>query len=232
MPAFEKQLDLAYGENPHQRAAYYARARRPHAPARARRAAARAGALVQQPERPERGRACSLREFTLPACVIVKHANPCGVAVGASIEEAYERALAADPLSAFGGVVVLNRPGLRRARRAARGAVRRGAPRARLRRGGAGGARAQAGDADPRRPRAARAGAVASATTGACSAGCSCRSATGTSPTARGWRSSPGSRPRRPGATSSSPGASASTSPRTRSCSRRTCRRSGSAPAR
>jgi phosphoribosylaminoimidazolecarboxamide formyltransferase/IMP cyclohydrolase len=50
-----------------------------------------------------------VREFTLPACVIVKHANPCGVAVGASIEEAYECALAADPLSAYGGVVVLNR---------------------------------------------------------------------------------------------------------------------------
>ncbi len=44
-----------------------------------------------------------------PACVIVKHANPCGVAVGGSIEEAYERAYAGDPLSAFGMVIVLNR---------------------------------------------------------------------------------------------------------------------------
>jgi phosphoribosylaminoimidazolecarboxamide formyltransferase/IMP cyclohydrolase len=52
----------------------------------------------------------TVREFTLPACVIVKHANPCGVAVGASIEEAYDSALAADPISAYGGVVVLNRP--------------------------------------------------------------------------------------------------------------------------
>jgi phosphoribosylaminoimidazolecarboxamide formyltransferase/IMP cyclohydrolase len=51
-----------------------------------------------------------MREFQLPACVIVKHANPCGVAVAASIEEAYARALAADPVSAYGGVVVLNRP--------------------------------------------------------------------------------------------------------------------------
>jgi phosphoribosylaminoimidazolecarboxamide formyltransferase / IMP cyclohydrolase len=50
-----------------------------------------------------------VREFAVPACVIVKHANPCGVAVGASIEEAYERALASDPLSAYGGVVVFNR---------------------------------------------------------------------------------------------------------------------------
>jgi phosphoribosylaminoimidazolecarboxamide formyltransferase/IMP cyclohydrolase len=50
------------------------------------------------------------REFELPACVIVKHANPCGVAVAASIEQAYDRALAADPISAYGGVIVLNRP--------------------------------------------------------------------------------------------------------------------------
>jgi phosphoribosylaminoimidazolecarboxamide formyltransferase/IMP cyclohydrolase len=51
-----------------------------------------------------------LREFTLPACAIVKHANPCGVAVAATIEEAYARALASDPLSAYGGVIALNRP--------------------------------------------------------------------------------------------------------------------------
>ena len=51
----------------------------------------------------------AVREFALPACVIVKHANPCGVAVGATIDEAYARALAADPISAYGGVVVLNR---------------------------------------------------------------------------------------------------------------------------
>jgi phosphoribosylaminoimidazolecarboxamide formyltransferase / IMP cyclohydrolase len=50
------------------------------------------------------------REFELPACVIVKHANPCGVAVAGSIEQAFDRALASDPVSAYGGVVVLNRP--------------------------------------------------------------------------------------------------------------------------
>src|SRR5262249_39692715 len=50
------------------------------------------------------------REFTLPAAVIVKHANPCGVALAGTIEEAYERALAADPVPAFGCVLVLNRP--------------------------------------------------------------------------------------------------------------------------
>jgi len=50
-----------------------------------------------------------LREFVMPAVVIVKHANPCGVAVAATIEEAWERALAADPVSAFGCVAVANR---------------------------------------------------------------------------------------------------------------------------
>jgi phosphoribosylaminoimidazolecarboxamide formyltransferase/IMP cyclohydrolase len=108
IPAFEKVLDLAYGENPHQRAAYYAEL------------GARRHLLSQVDQLHGRelsynnlndlnaARLCS-REFELPACVIVKHANPCGVAVAGSIENAYERALAADPVSAYGGVVVLNR---------------------------------------------------------------------------------------------------------------------------
>jgi phosphoribosylaminoimidazolecarboxamide formyltransferase/IMP cyclohydrolase len=50
-----------------------------------------------------------LREFVMPTVVIVKHANPCGVAVAATIEEAWERALAADPVSAFGCVAIVNR---------------------------------------------------------------------------------------------------------------------------
>ena len=50
------------------------------------------------------------------AVVIVKHANPCGVAQGASLREAYERALACDPVSAFGGIVALNRTAGRRRR--------------------------------------------------------------------------------------------------------------------
>jgi phosphoribosylaminoimidazolecarboxamide formyltransferase/IMP cyclohydrolase len=101
-------LDLSYGENPHQRAAYYAeRGARKH--------------LLSRVEQLH-GKALSFnnlndlsaarllaREFALPACVIVKHANPCGVAIGATIEEAYDKALAADPTSAYGGIVVLNR---------------------------------------------------------------------------------------------------------------------------
>jgi phosphoribosylaminoimidazolecarboxamide formyltransferase/IMP cyclohydrolase len=106
--ALEKVLDLSYGENPHQRAAYYAeRGARTH--------------LLSRVEQPH-GKALSFnnlndlsaarmvaREFALPVCVIVKHANPCGVAVGATVDEAYERALASDPTSAYGGIVVLNR---------------------------------------------------------------------------------------------------------------------------
>jgi phosphoribosylaminoimidazolecarboxamide formyltransferase/IMP cyclohydrolase len=106
--ALDKVLDLSYGENPHQRAAYYAeRGERSH--------------LLSRVEQLH-GKALSFnnlndlsaarllaREFTLPACVIVKHANPCGVALGATIAEAYEKALDADPVSAYGGIVVLNR---------------------------------------------------------------------------------------------------------------------------
>ena len=51
-----------------------------------------------------------MRDFDAPACAIVKHNNPCGVAIGSGALEAYRRAFACDPLSAFGGVIALNRP--------------------------------------------------------------------------------------------------------------------------
>jgi phosphoribosylaminoimidazolecarboxamide formyltransferase/IMP cyclohydrolase len=106
--ALEKVTDLSYGENPHQAAAYY------------RDAGARRDLLsrVDQLGGKElsynnladlEGARRVSREFELPAAVIVKHANPCGVAVAATIEEAWERALAADPVSAFGCVAILNR---------------------------------------------------------------------------------------------------------------------------
>jgi phosphoribosylaminoimidazolecarboxamide formyltransferase/IMP cyclohydrolase len=109
IPGFEKVLDLSYGENPHQRAAYYAEI------------GARRHLLSQVEQLHGRelsfnnlndlnaARLC-LREFELPCVCIVKHANPCGVSVAGSIEHAYERALTADPVSAYGGVVALNRP--------------------------------------------------------------------------------------------------------------------------
>ena len=109
IPSFEKVTDLVYGENPHQRASYYAEA------GARRHLLSRVGQL--------HGRELSynnlgdlsaarmlMLELTVPACVIVKHANPSGVAVAGSVEEAYEKALACDPLSAYGGVVVVNRP--------------------------------------------------------------------------------------------------------------------------
>jgi phosphoribosylaminoimidazolecarboxamide formyltransferase/IMP cyclohydrolase len=108
IPAFEKVLDLAYGENPHQRAAYYAERRaRTHLLSRVTQLHGRALSYNNLNDLDAARLLC--REFTLPACVIVKHANPCGVAVGATIDEAYAAALASDPRSAYGGVVVLNR---------------------------------------------------------------------------------------------------------------------------
>jgi phosphoribosylaminoimidazolecarboxamide formyltransferase/IMP cyclohydrolase len=106
--AFHKVADLPYGENPHQRAAYYREdGARTHLLARVEQ---RAGKELSYNNLADLDAACSvLREFALPAAVIVKHANPCGVAVAGTVEEAYERALACDPVSAFGCVLVLNR---------------------------------------------------------------------------------------------------------------------------
>jgi phosphoribosylaminoimidazolecarboxamide formyltransferase/IMP cyclohydrolase len=107
--SFEKVIDLAYGENPHQRAAYYAEAGvRRHLLSRVEQLHGRALSLINLYDLS--AARLLLREFTLPACVIVKHANPCGVAVAGAIEEAYERALASDPVSAFGMVCAVNRP--------------------------------------------------------------------------------------------------------------------------
>jgi phosphoribosylaminoimidazolecarboxamide formyltransferase / IMP cyclohydrolase len=109
LPGFTKELELAYGENPHQRAAYYSeRGSRRHLLSRVEQLHGRD--LSYNNLNDLSAARLMAREFELPACVIVKHANPCGVAVAGSIEQAYERALSADPLSAYGGVVVLNRP--------------------------------------------------------------------------------------------------------------------------
>ena len=109
IPSFEKVMNLVYGENPHQRAAFYAEA------GARRHLLSRVGQLhgkeLSYNNLSDLSAARMLMlELTVPACVIVKHANPSGVAVAGSIEEAYEKALACDPLSAYGGVVVLNRP--------------------------------------------------------------------------------------------------------------------------
>jgi phosphoribosylaminoimidazolecarboxamide formyltransferase/IMP cyclohydrolase len=106
--ALEKQLDLAYGENPHQRAAYYSDRRvRRHLLSRVEQLNGKE--LSYNNLNDLSGARALVREFDQPACVIVKHANPCGVGLGESLEEAYDKALRSDPVSAFGGVVVVNR---------------------------------------------------------------------------------------------------------------------------
>ena len=95
-----------------------------------------------------------VHEFEVPACAIIKHNNPCGCAAAGSPLEAYERAFACDPLSAFGGVVTVNRAGRQGVRRGARQAVLRGHLRPALHAGGARGPRRQAEHADPRGQRA------------------------------------------------------------------------------
>jgi phosphoribosylaminoimidazolecarboxamide formyltransferase/IMP cyclohydrolase len=109
VPVFDRMVELAYGENPHQRAAYYAqRGVRTHLLARVEQVQ---GKPLSFNNLGDLSAARMLaRELEGPAAVIVKHANPCGVAVGGTIDEAFEKALAADPVSAYGGVVVLNRP--------------------------------------------------------------------------------------------------------------------------
>ncbi len=106
---FHKVTNLLYGENPHQAAAYYSEAgARKHLLSEVEQVGGKA--LSYNNLTDVEGARRVIREFTLPAVVIVKHANPCGVAMAATIEEAWERALAADPVSAFGCVAVLNRP--------------------------------------------------------------------------------------------------------------------------
>ena len=100
---------LRYGENPHQDAAFYVDPRAP------------AGSLATA--RQLQGKALSynniadgdaalecVKQFDRPACVIVKHANPCGVAVADDSLDAYDKAFKTDPTSAFGGIIAFNRP--------------------------------------------------------------------------------------------------------------------------
>ena len=104
-----KVQGMRYGENPHQSAAFYREARPGE------------GTLAQWQQ--IQGKELSfnniadadaawecVKAFEQPACVIVKHANPCGVAVGATPLEAYQKALKTDPTSAFGGIMAFNRP--------------------------------------------------------------------------------------------------------------------------
>ena len=105
---FHKVQEMRYGENPHQQAAFYVEAH----PAEAGIATAR---QIQGKELSYNNVADTdaalecVKGFSEPACVIVKHANPCGVAVAADIGKAYQLAFATDPESAFGGIIAFNR---------------------------------------------------------------------------------------------------------------------------
>ena len=105
---FDKAQDLRYGENPHQSAAFYREIG-------ARGASVATARVLQGKDLSFNNIADAdtaiecVRQFEEPACVIVKHANPCGVAVAASIAAAYENAYRTDPTSAFGGIIAFNR---------------------------------------------------------------------------------------------------------------------------
>jgi len=107
--SLELASSLRYGENPHQRGALYVEKN--------------AGSGIVATARFVQGKELSynnladadaalecVKAFDAPACVIVKHANPCGVAVAADLMTAYDRAYAVDPTSAFGGIIAFNRP--------------------------------------------------------------------------------------------------------------------------
>jgi phosphoribosylaminoimidazolecarboxamide formyltransferase / IMP cyclohydrolase len=107
--AFEKVDELRYGENPHQRGAFYREPgiTRPSVAA----ARQRGGKPLSFNNIYDLDAALELvREFPDPAAAIVKHGNPCGAAVGETARDAYRRAREGDPVSAFGGIVALNRP--------------------------------------------------------------------------------------------------------------------------
>jgi phosphoribosylaminoimidazolecarboxamide formyltransferase / IMP cyclohydrolase len=106
---YVKVQELRYGENPHQQAAFY----RDLHPTPGSLATARQlqGKELSYNNIADADAAWEcVKSFDLPACVIVKHANPCGVGMAASAEEAYAKAWKTDPTSAYGGIVALNRP--------------------------------------------------------------------------------------------------------------------------
>jgi phosphoribosylaminoimidazolecarboxamide formyltransferase/IMP cyclohydrolase len=104
---FEKVQDLRYGENPHQQASFY---RLPHfVPATVANAEQLHGKGLSYNNINDADAALAIvREFNQPAVVAVKHMNPCGVGVGDQVEEAFDKAYSADPISIFGGIIATN----------------------------------------------------------------------------------------------------------------------------
>ena len=107
-PGFEKRQELRYGENPHQRAALYA-SESPVAASLVDARVCQGKALSYNNLADADAALACVRAFEdAPTCVIVKHANPCNVAVASDLKTAYERAFATDPTSAFGGILAFN----------------------------------------------------------------------------------------------------------------------------
>ncbi|MGH8536086.1 MAG: bifunctional phosphoribosylaminoimidazolecarboxamide formyltransferase/IMP cyclohydrolase [Gammaproteobacteria bacterium] len=107
-PRFSKRQELRYGENPHQRAAFYAETDPPPSSVAAAKQLQGKDLSFNNIADTDGALECVF-SFSAPACVIVKHANPCGVALAETPRAAYERAYATDPTSAFGGIIAFNR---------------------------------------------------------------------------------------------------------------------------
>ncbi|EKO3767162.1 bifunctional phosphoribosylaminoimidazolecarboxamide formyltransferase/IMP cyclohydrolase [Vibrio metschnikovii] len=105
---FIKKQDMRYGENSHQAAAFYVEAHPEEASVATARQIQGKALSYNNIADTDAALEC-VKEFTEPACVIVKHANPCGVALGSDILQAYQRAYQTDPTSAFGGIIAFNR---------------------------------------------------------------------------------------------------------------------------
>ena len=104
---FIKKQDMRYGENSHQNAAFYVEANPEEASVSTARQIQGKALSYNNIADTDAALEC-VKEFAEPACVIVKHANPCGVALGSDILEAYNRAYQTDPTSAFGGIIAFN----------------------------------------------------------------------------------------------------------------------------
>jgi phosphoribosylaminoimidazolecarboxamide formyltransferase/IMP cyclohydrolase len=105
--ALRKGEVLRYGENPHQQAALYLDASRPAGLAQARQLHGKEMSYNNYVDADAAWR--SANDFTEPCVAIIKHANPCGIAIGTDVAEAHRKAHACDPVSAFGGVIAVNR---------------------------------------------------------------------------------------------------------------------------
>ncbi|MGP4712902.1 MULTISPECIES: bifunctional phosphoribosylaminoimidazolecarboxamide formyltransferase/IMP cyclohydrolase [unclassified Psychrobacter] len=105
----EKAQDLRYGENPHQKAAFYVEASSSNGASIATAKQLQGKALSYNNIADTDAALECVRAFNAPACVIVKHANPCGVAVNADQVAAYQTAFSTDPESSFGGIIAFNR---------------------------------------------------------------------------------------------------------------------------